>query len=139
MCRCPARSHADLRAWRSGVPTWRDLPGIEFDHHLIDLGGNTTFVNCEPHQRECACLVSDRALRRSGIPRLLAIQAEANIKVVQSMMGHVSATMTWDLYGHLYDEDLDQVADRLGEVRERFLHTPCGLPADQGPTVVQLA
>ncbi len=69
----------------------------------------------------------------------LAIQAGANIKVVQSMLGHASATMTWDLYGHLYDDDLDQVADRLGEVRERFLQTSCGLPADQGMTVVQLA
>ena len=77
------------------------------------------------------------SLRRTAAS--LAIQAGANIKAVRSMLGHASATMTWDLYGHLYDDDLDQVADRLGEVRERFLQTSCGLPADQGTTVVRLA
>ncbi|HET7386177.1 MAG TPA: tyrosine-type recombinase/integrase [Nocardioidaceae bacterium] len=43
----------------------------------------------------------------------LAIRSGANIKVVQTMMGHASATMTWDRYGHLYDDDLDSVAKRL--------------------------
>ena len=43
----------------------------------------------------------------------LAIRSGANIKVVQTMMGHASATMTWDLYGHLYDDDLNNVAERL--------------------------
>jgi hypothetical protein len=65
--------------------------------------------------------------------------AEAHIKVVPSVLGHVLPTTTWDLYSHPYDDDLDQVSDRLGEVRERFLQASCGLPADQGLTVVQLA
>ncbi len=39
----------------------------------------------------------------------LAIKSGANIKVVQTMLGHASATMRWDLYGHLYDGDLDNV------------------------------
>ena len=45
----------------------------------------------------------------------LAIRdAGANIKVVvQNLLGHESATMTLDLYGHLYPDDLDAVADRL--------------------------
>ncbi len=29
------------------------------------------------------------------------------------MLGHASATLTWDRYGHLYDDDLDTVAERL--------------------------
>jgi site-specific recombinase XerD len=61
----------------------------------------------------------------------LAIASGANIKVVQSMLGHASATMTWDLYGHLYDDDLDRVAQRMHDVREEFLRTSCGLPADR--------
>ncbi|MEV0076185.1 tyrosine-type recombinase/integrase [Nocardia neocaledoniensis] len=40
----------------------------------------------------------------------LAISAGANIKVVQRMLGHKTATLTLDLYGHLFDEDLDPVA-----------------------------
>ena len=43
----------------------------------------------------------------------LAISASANIKVVQTMLGHKTATMTLDLYGHLYPGDLDRVADAL--------------------------
>jgi hypothetical protein len=35
------------------------------------------------------------------------------VKVVQQMLGHKSATMTLDLYGHLFDDRLDEVADAL--------------------------
>jgi integrase len=43
----------------------------------------------------------------------LAIASDANVKVVQQMHGHKSATMTLDLYGHLFADHLDEVADRL--------------------------
>jgi integrase len=43
----------------------------------------------------------------------LAIRVGANIKVVQRMLGHKTATMTLDLYGHLYDGDLGPVADGM--------------------------
>jgi len=43
----------------------------------------------------------------------LAIAAGADVKVVQQMLGHKSATMTLDLYGHLFDDRLDEVADAL--------------------------
>jgi integrase len=45
----------------------------------------------------------------------LAIRsADANIKTVQRMLGHATVTMTLDTYGHLYADDLDDVAQRLG-------------------------
>ena len=43
----------------------------------------------------------------------LAIASGANAKVVQQMLGHKSATMTLDLYGHLFADQLDEVADAL--------------------------
>jgi integrase len=43
----------------------------------------------------------------------LAIASGANVKVVQQMLGHKSATMTLDLYGHLFGDQLDDVAERL--------------------------
>jgi integrase len=43
----------------------------------------------------------------------LAIAARADVKVVQQMLGHKSATMTLDLYGHLFPDRLDEVADAL--------------------------
>lgn len=48
----------------------------------------------------------------------LAIRSGANIKVVQRMLGHKTAAMTLDLYGHLYRDDLDDVAARLGKALE---------------------
>lgn len=47
----------------------------------------------------------------------LAIAEGADIKVVQTMLGHASATMTWDRYGHLFPDRLDEVAGRLDKAR----------------------
>ncbi|MFJ4657610.1 tyrosine-type recombinase/integrase [Nocardia sp. NPDC088792] len=43
----------------------------------------------------------------------LAISAGANIKVVQRMLGHKTATLTLDLYGNLFPDDLDAVAEGM--------------------------
>lgn len=43
----------------------------------------------------------------------LAISAGANIKVVQKLLGHKTAVLTLDRYGHLYADDLDAVATAL--------------------------
>ncbi len=43
----------------------------------------------------------------------LAVSAGANVKAVQRMLGHASATMTLDTYADLFDDDLDAVAERL--------------------------
>jgi integrase len=45
----------------------------------------------------------------------LAISAGASIKAVQRMLGHASAKMTLDTYGSLFDEDLEDLADRLDD------------------------
>jgi integrase len=45
----------------------------------------------------------------------LAVQAGANVKAVQRMLGHASAAMPLDVYADLFDDDLDSVADRLDE------------------------
>jgi integrase len=65
-----------------------------------------------------------RASAAIGIPGLkphelrhtaasLAIASGANVKVVQQMLGHKSATMTLDQYGHLFGDQLDDVADAM--------------------------
>jgi integrase len=41
----------------------------------------------------------------------LAISTGANVKVVQKLLGHKSAVLTLDRYGHLFPDDLDAVAD----------------------------
>ena len=47
----------------------------------------------------------------------LAIAAGANVKVVQTMLDHKSATMTLDLYGHLFADQLDEVAHAMDAAR----------------------
>ena len=64
----------------------------------------------------------------------LAISAGANVKVVQRMLGHTTAAMTLDLYGHLLDDDLFGVAEALGKaidsagVSLRYLEPDPGKP-----------
>lgn len=45
----------------------------------------------------------------------LAIASGADVKVVQLMLGHKTATMTLDLYGHLFPDRLDELADRFDD------------------------
>ena len=47
----------------------------------------------------------------------LAIASGADVKVVQQMLGHASATMTLDTYGHLFEDRLDEVGDALDRAR----------------------
>jgi len=66
----------------------------------------------------------------------LAIAAGADVKVVQRMLGHKSATMTLDLYGHLFTDRLDTIADALDLARVAALAgRPQVVPeeAEQGP------
>ena len=60
----------------------------------------------------------------------LAIAAGADIKVLQRMLGHASAALTLDRYGHLMPGQAEQVADRLDEMaraavplRDAVVHT----------------
>ena len=68
------------------------------------------------------------AARAIGVPDLhphqfrhtaasLAIASGADVKVVQQMLGHSSATMTLDTYGHLFEDRLDEVGDALDRAR----------------------
>lgn len=61
----------------------------------------------------------------------LAIAAGADVKVVQTMLGHASATMTLDVYGHLFPDRLDQVADALDAQRITEVE-PATTAAEQG-------
>jgi integrase len=78
----------------------------------------------------------DRAAERAGLTGLtphelrhtaasLAIAAGANVKAVQAMLGHKSAAMTLDRYGHLGDGDLDVLAERLSAARDRAVPQMC--------------
>lgn len=48
----------------------------------------------------------------------LAISAGANVKVVQRLLGHKTAVLTLDRYGHLFPDDLDAVATAFDTAAE---------------------
>ena len=63
-------------------------------------------------------------MRRAGLEPLtphnlrdaaasLAVASGANVKAVQRMLGHASASMTLDVYSGLFDTDLDDVVERV--------------------------
>jgi integrase len=54
-------------------------------------------------------IISPHDLRHSCAS--LAISAGANVKVLQTLLGHKTATLTLDRYGHLFPDDLDRIAD----------------------------
>jgi integrase len=58
----------------------------------------------------------------------LAVQAGANVKAVQRLLGHASAVMTLDTYADLFDDDLVAVADALGGA----MGDHCGTTAESG-------
>lgn len=68
--------------------------------------------------------VFDRATEAAGLAGVtphelrhtaasLAIASGANVKDVQRMLGHASAAMTLDVYAGLFEDGLDDVADRM--------------------------
>jgi integrase len=58
----------------------------------------------------------------------LAIRSGANVKTVQHQLGHRSATLTLDHYGHLFPDELDALSDALQSLRS-------GSPADSVRTL----
>ena len=43
----------------------------------------------------------------------LLIAANTPIQIVSRQLRHRNISMTWDVYGHLYPRDLNQVADTM--------------------------
>jgi len=74
----------------------------------------------------------DPAVQRAGLAPLtphnlrdtaasLAVASGANVKAVQRMLGHASASMTLDVYSGLFDAELDDVAVRMNEAATKAL------------------
>jgi integrase len=61
----------------------------------------------------------------------LLIREGASVKAVQKQLGHATASITLDTYGHLFPDELDALATRLEDVHARALAEawPHGGPA----------
>lgn len=70
--------------------------------------------------------ITPHALRHTAAS--LAISAGANVKAVQTMLGHASAAMTLDTYADLFPSDVEAVAGALDAARSTQLGA-CALSA----------
>jgi integrase len=62
----------------------------------------------------------------------LLIAQGASVKAVQAQLGHATASITLDTYGHLFPSELKALADRLEQTRMAAWQTR------RGPGVVRL-
>ncbi|MGI8309234.1 tyrosine-type recombinase/integrase [Saccharopolyspora hattusasensis] len=81
---------------QGGVLRVRNFRRAVFDRAVAEVGP----VGFHPHE-----------LRHTAAS--LAIASGADVKIVQQMLGHKSATMTLDQYGHLFPDRLNEIADRM--------------------------
>jgi Phage integrase family len=66
----------------------------------------------------------------------LMIRQGASIKAVQRQLGHATASITLDTYGHLFPDELEALAGRLEDARAEALATLARTQC--GPAVVPL-
>ena len=88
------------------------------------------------------------AAGRAGLPETLCahdlrhtaasllIRVGASVKAVQRSLGHKSAVMTLDRHGHLWPDELEDLAERLDRARAAAV-APSTRPIS-GPAVVQI-
>ncbi|MEU2625859.1 site-specific integrase [Kitasatospora sp. NPDC007106] len=122
----------------SVVPDLRALVGSRGPDRLVFTGQDGEALG----YGEFRSSIFDPAVKAAGLAELgltphklrhtaasLAIAAGADVKVVQQMLGHKSAAMTLDVYGHLFPERLDEVADALDIGRASALAARTALAA----------
>ena len=94
----------------------------------------------------------DPAVRAVGLPATLRfydlrhtaasllIRQGASIKAVQKQLGHATASITLDTYGHLFPDELDALATRLEDLHDRALEArrAADVWPHGGPDVVTL-
>ncbi len=127
----------------AGTPKTHERRSVPVPRFVLELLAR----ECEGKGREDSLFTSPRggflvrsksrtgwfgsAVRRASLPAglrphdlrhtaaSLAVSAGANVKAVQRMLGHASASMTLDVYADLFDDDLDAVATALDEAASR--------------------
>jgi integrase len=72
----------------------------------------------------CEQLAAHLAERPHGPDDLVFIAQGASVKAVQAQLGHASATVTLDRCGHLFPDELQQLADRLQDAYAEAVTDP---------------
>jgi integrase len=101
-------NHEYRRAFDKALKTVQAQTKATRQQEIADHGQASTpdFPDTTPHDLRHTCAS-------------LAISAGANVKVIQRLLGHATAAMTLDTYGHLMNDDLAGVAQALGKAIEK--------------------
>jgi integrase len=111
-------SNVRRRWWSRAVATAQLFPRI-----VTDTAGKRTVVHdFKLHE-----------LRHTAAS--LAIRAGANIKALQNMLGHESAGLTLDRYGHLYGSDVEAVGVAINDLLTRSCGQNVGTGPNSSPTL----
>ena len=57
-------------------------------------------------------------IAQASWPLVVRVPATANVKVLHTLLGHKTATLTLDLAGHLFPDDLGRIADAFDAAAE---------------------
>jgi integrase len=134
--RLPRSVCEELGAYPASRP--RDPEALAF---VAPLGGPLRWSKWQPG-------FFKPALRAAGLPEALRlydlrhtcasllIAQGASVKAVQAQLGHATASITLDTYGHLFPSEMEALADRLEHARAAALANRVRTP--RGPAVVTL-
>jgi integrase len=116
----------------------RDLDALVF---TAPMGGplrERKFLHgqLKPAARRASLPVTLRSHDLRHTAASLLIRQGASIKAVQKTLGHKSAVMTLDRYGHLWPDELDDLAERLD--RARAAAAAAELSPQRRPAVVPI-
>jgi hypothetical protein len=84
------------------------VPSAHADVCDLTVGGSSGVVRAALKAKASSASPSARAASGAG----------ANLKVVQRLLGHKTAVLTLDRYGHLFPDDLDAVATAFDAAAE---------------------
>jgi integrase len=148
--RLPRSLAEELGGYLAGRPTGRET--LVF---TAPRGGPLRESKFVPHRFKPAIATANRAIahldpdaRPDPLPeelRLydlrhtaasLMIRQGASVKAVQRQLGHATASITLDTYGHLFPDELDALAGRLEDARTEALATLAR--TQRGPAVVAI-
>jgi integrase len=91
-------------------PVFPDKDGAEMKPPGADTWFSRAVERCQDADPTFPYITAHK-LRHTAVS--LAIYVGASIKVIQKIAGHKDATTTLNIYGHLMNEELDEVADKL--------------------------
>lgn len=111
--------------------------------HLVPIVGRWSegkrrMRGCSPRQKAVRCASQTGSVRSAGLLPLLLSDDEGSASTIyvtrrrRLVLGHATAAMTMDLYGHMMDAKLWQAARLVGDISGTFAPPKAGIENEDG-------